>query len=79
MDAARIGASGPAVLNAANEVAVEAFLAGELEFTGIAQVVEEVLQHAELPEPASLDVVQACDLAARQAARDIIRERSGKH
>lgn len=79
MDAARIGASGPAVLNAANEVAVESFLAGELEFTGIAQVVEEVLQHAELPEPASLDVVQACDLAARQAARDIIRERSGKH
>ncbi len=79
MEAARIGASAPAVLNAANEVAVEAFLAGELEFTGIARVVEEVLQCVELAEPESLDVVQACDLAARQAARDVIKKLSGSH
>lgn len=79
MDAARIGASGPAVLNAANEVAVEAFLAGELEFTGIARVVGEVLERVELAEPESLDVVQACDRAARQAALAVIRELSGTH
>lgn len=79
MDAARIGASGPAVLNAANEVAVEAFLAGELEFTGIARVVGEVLERVEPAEPESLDVVQACDRAARQAALAVIRELSGTH
>src|SRR3972149_7048205 len=42
-DALRAGGTAPAVLNAANEVAVDAFLAGRLRFTGIAPVIEETL------------------------------------
>ena len=41
--ALRVGGSAPAVLNAANEIAVERFLAGELPFTGIVEVVSRVL------------------------------------
>ena len=46
-DAAEAGGTAPCVLNAANEVAVHAFLRGELSFTGIAQVIESTL--SELP------------------------------
>jgi 1-deoxy-D-xylulose-5-phosphate reductoisomerase len=46
-EAARAGGTAPCVLNAANEVAVHAFLRGELSFTGIARVIEATL--AELP------------------------------
>ncbi len=46
-EAARAGGTAPCVLNAANEVAVHAFLRGELSFTGIARVIESTL--AELP------------------------------
>ena len=42
-EAGRAGGTAPAVLSAANEVAVEAFLAGRIAWTGIAEVVEEVL------------------------------------
>jgi 1-deoxy-D-xylulose-5-phosphate reductoisomerase len=46
-EAAEAGGTAPCVLNAANEVAVHAFLAGELDFVGIARVIERTL--AELP------------------------------
>jgi 1-deoxy-D-xylulose-5-phosphate reductoisomerase len=46
-DAAREGGTAPCIMNAANEVAVHAFLRGELGFTGIARVIESTL--AELP------------------------------
>jgi 1-deoxy-D-xylulose-5-phosphate reductoisomerase len=46
-EAAQAGGTAPCVLNAANEVAVHAFLRGELSFTGIARVIESTL--AELP------------------------------
>ena len=46
-EAAEAGGTAPCVLNAANEVAVHAFLAGELSFTGIAEVIEPTL--SELP------------------------------
>ena len=46
-EAARAGGTAPCVLNAANEVAVHAFLRGELAFTGIARVIESTL--SELP------------------------------
>lgn len=68
-EAGRTGGTAPAVLNAANEVAVEAFLVGELPFTGIARTVGAVLE--EIPsEPAvDLGVVLDADNAARAAAR----------
>jgi len=69
----RAGGDAPAVLNAANEVAVEAFLAGTLPFLSIADVVEAVL--AELPAQAVVDVQTLCerDRIAREAARRILR------
>jgi len=71
--ALRAGGDAPAVLNAANEVAVEAFLAGALLFLSIADVVEGVL--AELTAQAVVDVQTLCerDRLARDAARRILR------
>ncbi len=71
--ALRAGGDAPAVLNAANEVAVEAFLAGALPFLSIADVVEAVL--AELPAQAVVDVETLCerDRMAREAARRVLR------
>jgi len=71
--ACRAGGSMPAVLNAANEVAVERFLAGELPFTGIVEVVNRVLEkHA--PEAAPIDSIDDAlrfDAWARHIARGI--------
>ena len=71
--ALRAGGDAPAVLNAANEVAVEAFLAGALPFLSIADLVEAVL--AELPAQAVVDVETLCerDRTAREAARRVLR------
>ncbi|MDW2980716.1 MAG: 1-deoxy-D-xylulose-5-phosphate reductoisomerase [Rhodanobacter sp.] len=71
--ALRAGGDAPAVLNAANEVAVEAFLAGALPFLAIADVVEAVL--AELPAQAVVDVetLRERDRTAREAARRVLR------
>ena len=70
--AASMGQTAPAVLNAANEVAVAAFLQGELAFTDIAEVNKRVLLAAELTEPVDLDVVQLADTKARQHAQRLI-------
>jgi 1-deoxy-D-xylulose-5-phosphate reductoisomerase len=61
-----------ASLNAANEVAVAAFLEQRIGFTAIAEVIEQVLQQTTDAEPVTLDVVQAADSTARQLARDVI-------
>ncbi|MBA4046513.1 MAG: 1-deoxy-D-xylulose-5-phosphate reductoisomerase, partial [Erythrobacter sp.] len=59
-EAIKAGGSAPAILNAANEVAVAAFLSGQIRFTRIAALVEEVLARSnDAPRPASLDEVLA--------------------
>jgi len=74
--ALRAGGTAPAMLNAANEVAVEAFLAGRLPFTGIAGVIAQVLD-ALAPRPADdLATVMAADAQARRAAQDRILARA---
>jgi 1-deoxy-D-xylulose-5-phosphate reductoisomerase len=72
-DALRAGGDSPAILNAANEIAVAAFLAGTLPFLAIADVVEAVL--AELPGQVVVDVPTLCerDATARSVARRILR------
>jgi 1-deoxy-D-xylulose-5-phosphate reductoisomerase len=70
--AAEAGGAAPAVLNAANEVAVAAFLAGKLPFTRIAVVVEQVLARYAPPPPVSLADVMAVDRAARAEARSVL-------
>jgi 1-deoxy-D-xylulose-5-phosphate reductoisomerase len=72
--ALRAGGSAPATLNAANEVAVAAFLDDRLSFPGIAALVEATL--AALPaEPADdLDVLLECDARARRVAEATCRD-----
>ena len=70
--ALRAGGHLPNVLNAANEVAVEAFLNHELGFTGIADLIEHCLEAAQgagLGEATDLDGILAVDAWTRQAAR----------
>jgi 1-deoxy-D-xylulose-5-phosphate reductoisomerase len=70
----RRGGTAPAALNAANEVAVEAFLAGRLPFTGIPEIIERVLHETPAEPLQSLDQVYAVDIEARGlAARFIAR------
>ncbi|MCE0733439.1 1-deoxy-D-xylulose-5-phosphate reductoisomerase [Halomonas sp. G15] len=67
-DAMAAGGTAPAVLNAANEVAVAAFLAGRLPFTGIAELVARV-RDAEPVQPADeLEAILDADTRARRAA-----------
>ena len=60
---------GMCAFSAANEVAVAAFLQGEIRFTDIDQVIDLTLKQVELSEPASLDAVQALDETAREVAQ----------
>jgi 1-deoxy-D-xylulose-5-phosphate reductoisomerase len=70
-DAAAAGGTAPCVLNAANEVAVHAFLRGELSFTGIARVIDSTL--AELPARSvrHFSDLYAADTEAREIARGV--------
>jgi 1-deoxy-D-xylulose-5-phosphate reductoisomerase len=63
------GGGAPAVLNAANEVAVEAFLDGRLAFTRIPEVIEQTLSSVPWEEVATLEDVLSADTAGREAAR----------
>ena len=71
-EAARIGLDAPATLNAANEIAVQAFLDKRIGFTQIADVVKESMSVAIFNEPESLVAVQETDLKARSLATDYI-------
>jgi 1-deoxy-D-xylulose-5-phosphate reductoisomerase len=71
-EAVQAGGASPAVLNAANEVAVAAFLAGHIPFTRIAAYVAQVLAQTALPAPATLAEVIAVDAQARAAARALM-------
>jgi 1-deoxy-D-xylulose-5-phosphate reductoisomerase len=73
-DALRQGGSAPTILNAANEVAVEAFLARKLGFSDIPRIVESVLQRSDAPgrAPASVSEALDVDYAARTCTRGLI-------
>jgi len=70
--ACKRGGTMPAVLNAANEVAVEAFLSGKIRFPEIALVVAETLSRAEFKEADRVATVLAMDLAARMLAESVV-------
>ena len=67
-EAAEAGGAAPAVLNAANEVAVAAFLAGQISFTQISAIVARTLDKHVVAAPASLSDVLAVDAEARARA-----------
>ena len=66
--AGEIGGTLPAVFNAANEVAVDRFVAGSLSFSGIWQTVEKVMNQHRVVEHPNLEQILAADLQARAAA-----------
>ena len=67
------GGARPAILNAANESAVAAFLGGQIGFLDIAAVVEQVLAQFEPPPPDTLADVMAIDAEARQKAAQVMQ------
>ncbi|WP_020203940.1 1-deoxy-D-xylulose-5-phosphate reductoisomerase [Cupriavidus sp. WS] len=75
-DALRAGGLAPAVLNAANEVAVEAFLQGRIRFTDIARVVAGVLERAPGGNADTLEAVLSADQDARRRAGELLENRS---
>ncbi|MDH3754599.1 MAG: 1-deoxy-D-xylulose-5-phosphate reductoisomerase [Acidimicrobiia bacterium] len=74
-EAGRIGGTAPAWLNAANEVAVQAFLDGLIDWISIPDVLETVLGRHDGTDATSLDVVIETDRRARQEAERVIGQR----
>ena len=68
------GGARPAILNAANEVAVEAFLGGRCGFLEIAAIVRDTLDRYDPPSPATLEDVLVIDREARGVAAGVMRE-----
>jgi 1-deoxy-D-xylulose-5-phosphate reductoisomerase len=77
-EAIRRGGTAPAVLNAANEIAVEAFLDRRIAFTAIAEVNEEVLSEVDAEPLASLEQVYAVDIEARALAARLVARRAAR-
>jgi 1-deoxy-D-xylulose-5-phosphate reductoisomerase len=75
-EAARAGGTAPCTLNAANEVAVHAFLAGRLRFLDIAAVIESTLQALPARPIHSFDSLADADADARRVAGECVQERS---
>ena len=75
-DALRAGGAAPAVLNAANEVAVAAFLRGRAGFLEIAEIVGQVIEHMTLSDPATIAEVLTIDAEARRAAERLLTDRA---
>ncbi len=71
-EAIEAGGAAPAILNAANEIAVEAFLDGQIRFTRITAVVEHTLARYSAAAPSTLEDVLAIDGEARICARDAL-------
>jgi 1-deoxy-D-xylulose-5-phosphate reductoisomerase len=78
IDAARAGGTVPAVLNAANEVAVQAFLDRRLNFLDIAAVIESVMGTVEAGKATDLAAVLGADARAREAAAAAVAHCNGR-
>ncbi|MCW8932164.1 MAG: 1-deoxy-D-xylulose-5-phosphate reductoisomerase [Gammaproteobacteria bacterium] len=70
-DALRAAGTAPAILNAANEIAVDSFLNGEITFTRIADVVEQTLEQLVSKTATSLEIILSADEQARRVAKEI--------
>jgi 1-deoxy-D-xylulose-5-phosphate reductoisomerase len=74
--AGRTGGTAPAWFSAANEVAVEAFLAGRIGWPAIADVIDETLDASNPAEPGTVQDVLDADNAARRVAADAVARRA---
>ena len=72
MEAARVGGTAPAILNAANESAVDAFCKGQIEFLRISEVVREVMDECTASHDVTLEVVLEADALARERAGHVM-------
>ncbi|MEN8820629.1 MAG: 1-deoxy-D-xylulose-5-phosphate reductoisomerase [Abyssibacter sp.] len=73
------GGAAPLVLNAANEVAVQAFLGGAIQFTTIAEVIDQAMQQSgHLDSPNDVDSIVALDADIRRLTGELIRQREGR-
>jgi 1-deoxy-D-xylulose-5-phosphate reductoisomerase len=73
LEAGEVGGTAPCVLNAADEVAVAAFLDGSIPFTGIAAVIEAVLEEMPARPVTHFDDLFATDAEARRRSEDQVR------
>lgn len=71
-DAVRAGGAMPAILNAANEIAVASFLGGQIRFTAIPDVIAHCMDSIAVSRADSIDAVLAADQAARASAQAYI-------
>ena len=71
-EAVAAGGTAMAVCNAANEIAVAAFLDEQIRFTDIPRVIEGTLEGVSIVEPTALSVVEAADAEARELARGLV-------
>jgi 1-deoxy-D-xylulose-5-phosphate reductoisomerase len=77
--AARNGGGAPAVLNAANEIAVAAFLDGTLPFPAIARIIESTLERCPAGTPDSIEAILALDSEARRIAAEACSGSAGEY
>ena len=77
-EAASAGGTAPCVLNAANEVAVHAFLAGRLRFLDIAAVIEESLERLPAAPVRAFDSLYEADREARATASELVEVRTAR-
>jgi 1-deoxy-D-xylulose-5-phosphate reductoisomerase len=68
----------PCVLNAANEVAVEAFLSDRIPFTGITRIVADTMSGHEVREADSIEGVLRASEWAKQKAEELVLSNNGK-
>jgi 1-deoxy-D-xylulose-5-phosphate reductoisomerase len=71
-DALAIGGTAPTILNASNEIAVQAFCEGKMRFTDIPRVIEQTLEKITSHEVDSLETIQTDDALAREAAWSLV-------
>jgi len=70
--ALKTGGAAPTILNAANEIAVQGFLAGRIGFLDIARIVEETLATVDEPDVSDLSEIRDIDHRARAAAQELL-------
>jgi 1-deoxy-D-xylulose-5-phosphate reductoisomerase len=75
-EAARAGGTAPCVLNAANEIAVHAFLDGRLRFLQIAEVIERTLARVEVEPVRAFESLYEADRRAREVAGELVATRA---
>ncbi|MEA2287583.1 MAG: 1-deoxy-D-xylulose-5-phosphate reductoisomerase [Solirubrobacteraceae bacterium] len=76
--AARAGGTAPCVLNAANEVAVHAFLGGRLDFLGIPAVIEQTLERLPAAPVRAFESLYEADREARAVASELVTSSAGR-